>query len=146
MNSNYSLTLQIPVWFFLSESPRWLLSKGKTEEARALMMRMAKRNGKNIDLSQHVIKTAEVYESKNEVELGVADLFKTKDILIITIVMFFCWPIITMGYFGLGLSMTQLGGNIFVSFILGALVEVGFLIMHPNICNYFALTNSKTLF
>ena len=29
-----------------------------------------------------------------------------------------------MGYFGLGLSMTQLGGNIFIEFILGALVEV----------------------
>lgn len=29
-----------------------------------------------------------------------------------------------MGYFGLGLSMTQLGGNIFVEFILGAAVEV----------------------
>ena len=37
----------------------------------------------------------------------------------------FLWPIVTMGYFGLGLSMTQLGGNIFVSFILGALTEVG---------------------
>ena len=44
--------------------------------------------------------------------------------LIITVVMSFNWPIITMGYFGLGLSMTQLGGNIFVDFILGALVEV----------------------
>ena len=140
------MTLQIPVWFFLSESPRWLLSKGKTEEARALMMRMAKRNGKNIDLSQHVIKKPEIDGSEKEAELGVGDLFKTKDILIITIVMFFCWPIITMGYFGLGLSMTQLGGNIFVSFILGALVEVGFLIMHPNICNFFAWTNSKTFF
>ena len=31
----------------------------------------------------------------------------------------------TMGYFGLGLSMTQLGGNIFIEFILGAAVEAG---------------------
>merc|ERR1711911_219842 len=51
--------------------------------------------------------------------------FKTREMLIITVVMFFNWPIITMGYFGLGLSMTELGGNIFVDFILGALVEVG---------------------
>jgi OCT family organic cation transporter-like MFS transporter 4/5 len=108
----------------LPESPRWLISKGKTEEARSLMTRAAKRNGKNIDLSQHVIKTPEVDASKKTAELGFTDLFKTKDVLIITIVMFLCWPIITMGFFGLGLSMTQLGGNIFVSFILGAVVEV----------------------
>jgi len=121
--------IQIPVWFFLPESPRWLISKGKTEEARALMMRAAKLNGKNIDLSHHIIKAPKVDESNKVAELGFADLFKTKDILIITVVMFFCWPILTMGYFGLGLSMTQLGGNIFVSFILGAVVEIpGYLL------------------
>jgi len=113
--------VQIPLWFLLPESPRWLISKGKTEEARALMTQAAKRNGKIIDLSKHIIK---VDASEELDELGFSDLFKTKDILIITVVMFFCWPIITMGYFGLGLSMTQLGSNIFISFILGALVEV----------------------
>ena len=91
------------------------------------MMRAAKLNGKNIDLSHHIIKTQKNDEFNKVAELGFADLFKTKDVLIITVVMFFCWPILTMGYFGLGLSMTQLGGNIFVSFILGAVVEVNFL-------------------
>ena len=95
-----------------------------TEKARALMMKAAKQNGKSIDLSNHVIKNPKVDESAKQPELGFADLFKTKDILIITIVMFFCWPIITMGYYGLGLSMTKLGSNIFVTFILGAVVEV----------------------
>lgn len=125
------------MWFLLPESPRWLLSKGRTEEARALMTRIAERNGHKVDLSRHHGR-AELKEERSlesiiflsrgnflsPPELGFADLFRTRDILVITVVMFFCWPIITMGYFGLGLSMTQLGGNIFVSFILGALVEV----------------------
>ena len=34
-----------------------------------------------------------------------------------TIVMLFNWPIVTLGYFGLGLSMAELGDNIFVRFI-----------------------------
>ena len=92
------------------------------------MMKAAKQNGKIIDLSKHVIKAPKVEMSEKMPELGFADLFKTKDVLIITIVMFFCWPIITMGYYGLGLSMTQLGSNIFVTFILGALVEVNILL------------------
>jgi len=116
--------IQIPVWYFLPESPRWLIARGKTEQARALMMKAAKQNGKSIDLSNHVIKSPKVDESAKQPELGFADLFKTKDILIITIIMFFCWPIITMGYYGLGMSMTKLGSNIFVTFILGALVEI----------------------
>ena len=93
------------------------------------MMKAAKQNGKSIDLSNHVIKSPKIDESAKQPELGFADLFKTKDILIITIIMFFCWPIITMGYYGLGLSMTKLGSNIFVTFILGALVEVTILVL-----------------
>ena len=92
-------------------------------------MKAAKMNGKRIDLTHHIIKSPKVDESAKVPELGFADLFKTKDVLIITIVMFFCWPIITMGYYGLGLSMTQLGSNIFVTFILGALVEVSNMLM-----------------
>ena len=113
--------IQLPLWLMLPESPRWLISKGRVDEAKAIMTKGAKWNRKEVDLSG-LIKPSDCPDKHNE--LGFQDLFSSKDILIITIVMFFNWPIITMGYFGLGLSMTQLGGNIFVDFILGALVEV----------------------
>ena len=44
------------------------------------MTQAAKRNGKIIDLSKHIIK---VDASEESDELGFSDLFKTKDILII---------------------------------------------------------------
>ena len=116
--------IQLPLWLLMPESPRWLLSKGRLEEARTVMERAARWNSKTVDLSG--IKQEEEEEKADQhSELGFLDLFRSRDILIITIVMFFNWPIITMGYFGLGLSMTQLGGNIFIEFILGAAVEVG---------------------
>ena len=113
--------IQIPLWYILPESPRWLLSKGRVEEARVIMEKGARWNNIKVDLSD-LRNPAENVEKEDQ--LGFSDLFKTKEMLIITVVMFFNWPIITMGYFGLGLSMTELGGNIFVDFILGALVEV----------------------
>lgn len=113
--------IQIPLWYILPESPRWLLSKGRVEEARVIMEKGAKWNNKEVDLSALVNPAGNV---EKDDQLGFSDLFKTKEMLIITVVMFLNWPIITMGYFGLGLSMTELGGNIFVDFILGALVEV----------------------
>ena len=115
--------IQLPLWLLMPESPRWLLSKGRLEEARKVMERAARWNSKTVDLS--AIKHQVEDKPDLHTELGFLDLFRSRDILIITAVMFFNWPIITMGYFGLGLSMTQLGGNIFIEFILGAAVEAG---------------------
>jgi len=114
--------VQIPVWLLLPESPRWLLSKGREVEARALMTRAARMNGKPMDLSNHVIKTTEKEEDKIP-QLGVADLFDS-ELWMMTVAMIFLWPIVTLAYFGLGLSATQLGGDIFTTFILAALTEI----------------------
>ena len=97
------------------------------------MEKGAQWNNKKVDLSE-LRNPAENVEKEDQ--LGFSDLFKTKEMLIITVVMFFNWPIINMGYFGLGLSMTELGGNIFVDFILGALVEV-----RISICKMSAVMN-----
>ena len=40
--------------------------------------------------------------------------FRNRNITTMTVVMLFNWPIVTLGYFGLGLSMADLGDNVFV--------------------------------
>ena len=84
--------IQLPLWLVMPESPRWLLSKGRVEEARDVMRRAARWNGKTVDLSRLRRDEDNNNPDKGE-QLGLADLFRTKDIFIITIVMFFNWPI-----------------------------------------------------
>ena len=84
--------IQVPLWLLMPESPRWLMSKGRLEEAKVVMERAARWNKKTVDLSalRHEDEKDEM-EERNE--LGLMDLFRTKDMFIITLVMFFNWPI-----------------------------------------------------
>ncbi|XP_018024060.1 organic cation transporter-like protein, partial [Hyalella azteca] len=38
--------------------------------------------------------------------------------------MFFCWAVVTFMYYGLSLNSSNIGGNIFVNFILTMLIEI----------------------
>jgi len=116
--------IQYPLWFFIPESPRWLISKDRQQQAKQLIYKMAKFDKKKIDLEDVELLPSGETSSENIVELGFKDLFRTSEVRTITIVMLIVNPIISLGYYGLGLSMTQLGGDIFVSFIVGAAVEI----------------------
>ena len=114
--------LQLPILLLVPESPRWLLSKGRMTEAREVMRKAAQWNNKTVCLTE--LRQVSSQTAGEAVELGFADLFSSRDILLITVVMTLNWPIVTMGFFGLAFSSTHLGGNIFLDFILGACVEV----------------------
>ena len=57
--------IQLPLWFLLPESPRWLLSKGRVEEAKYIMMKGAKWNKREVDLSG-LKESTEITEMKDE--------------------------------------------------------------------------------
>ena len=83
--------MQVLLWLAMPETPRWLLSKGRVEEARTIMEKAARWNKKTVDLSGLGVRLEE--ETNKKDELGLLDLFRKRDILLITLVMFFNWPI-----------------------------------------------------
>nr|CAB3266140.1 solute carrier family 22 member 15-like [Phallusia mammillata] len=110
-------------YFYVPESPRWLYSQGRTNEAEKVLRYIAKYNGrtpKECDL----ITLAPKAVSKNEKakKYTVRDLFSFKEIAVRTIAMCYLWFVCSFSYYGL--TGGKLNPNIYLSLALSALVEL----------------------
>lgn len=128
-------------WKFLPESPRWLLSQNKYEEAYAVMASIARTNGKPVppDLMANLIafnvkkrrdslqpsSTFNVNDDKNtsDIEQGFFSIFKyprvRRNFLIITL----AWVANVCAYRGLTLNFENFYGNEFINWLLLSAVE-----------------------
>ncbi|XP_029924557.1 solute carrier family 22 member 5-like [Myripristis murdjan] len=118
--------LYIPFWWFIPESPRWLLTQGRVKEAEAVLRNAAKRN--KIKAPQDIFKdyNADMDKSqgKPEERHSVLDLVRTSNIRTATIILILVWSSLNIAYFCLSLNTSQLHGNPYVSCFLSAAVEV----------------------
>lgn len=118
-------------WFFLPESPRWLLSKGRFEEASKILETLARVNGKEIPSSfKQQLKQHTLYKrSKSEENLmrrnpGLRDLCRTPNMRLKTVLITFSWFVNEMVYVGLSYYGPSLGSNQYLSFFLSSAVEI----------------------
>jgi len=121
------------VWFLLPESPRWLITNEKWPQAKALILKAGKRN--KVTIPDHLlivhkettdtVNTASVKDEKDDGQYSLRDLFHPS-IRLMTGVMFVCWPVITLLYFGISYSVDKihLTDNVFLSYILISLIEI----------------------
>ncbi|XP_076836358.1 organic cation/carnitine transporter 2-like isoform X2 [Brachyhypopomus gauderio] len=116
--------IYIPLWWFIPESPRWLISQGRIEEAEAIVKEAAKRN--KVTAPEVIFKETEEEERKvkGEEPKSVLDLVKTSNIRQTTLILFLVWMTLSMGYFGLSLNTSRLHGDPFVNCFISAAIEV----------------------
>lgn len=123
-----ALCLELLLWFVIPESPRWLIANGRLEEASLLIEKAAKRNGVKLPPLEHspppvATDHKDLAAETTTGQYGLKDLMHPS-VRSITLVMFFCWPVVALVYFGLSMSMANLNGDLFTSFILSSLVEI----------------------
>ena len=125
------LALSIPlpifaiIYWFLPECPRWLLTKGRTDEANQILEKAIRINGK---LRSQELQLIDLNDTENEQETKeentIFDLIKTPNMRKITLIQWFNWFTVVLVYYGLTLNADSLiPGNVYINFSVGGLIE-----------------------
>ncbi|XP_038583187.1 solute carrier family 22 member 2-like [Micropterus salmoides] len=111
--------LCLSYYWFIPESPRWLLSQNKRSKAVEITEAMAKENKKT--LSKNIETLADDNADSNTASF--MDLIRTPKMRKHTFILSFNWFTSAVVYQGLIMRLGILGGNIYVDFLISGLVE-----------------------
>jgi len=128
----------ILISFFLPRSPRWLYSKGLYDESEEVLKKMAHKNGAKFDmvewervLSESLKEEVESSPSTFEILNGFLENRCSRILL-------FCnmsvWMSISLVYFGLILNSGNLGIDIYLSNLMGGIMEFLSCILSLFVC------------
>ncbi|KAJ4929519.1 hypothetical protein JOQ06_018543, partial [Pogonophryne albipinna] len=133
--SSLPCLLYLPLWTFIPESPRWLLSQGKVEEAEAIVRKAAKWNKVKVPNIIFQDYSGDEKNAQPKEKANVLDLLRKSSMRTTTLIFCFVFFCSTTGYFGLSLNTAQLHANPYISCFISAAVEVpayisSWLILH----------------
>ncbi|XP_040920316.1 solute carrier family 22 member 2-like [Toxotes jaculatrix] len=119
--------LFLSYYWFIPESPRWLLSQNKKSKAVKVTEDMAKENKKT--LSKNIETLTD--ENADSCTASFLDLIRTPKMRKHTFILSYNWFTSAVVYQGLIMRLGILGGNVYIDFLISGLVEfpAAFLIL-----------------
>ncbi|XP_017856298.1 PREDICTED: organic cation transporter protein [Drosophila arizonae] len=124
-------------YWIVPESARWLLSKGRKDEAFVIIEKAARVNGVEIpsEIYAQLVDEAEEINRKNALAAAqpaasVFDLLRYPNLRRKTLLIFFDWFVNSGVYYGLSWNTNNLGGNQLLNFVISGAVEIpGYLLL-----------------
>ncbi|XP_067674282.1 organic cation transporter protein-like [Haliotis asinina] len=119
------LVLSVPTvlflayYWFIPESPRWLITKRKYEMAKGILQRAAKVN--KVTLSSDLFSGKVLDSTKSE---PIWKIFTSLTLLSRCVIVFINWLVCSLGYYGLGLNVASLGGSVYANGLIAGTTEV----------------------
>ncbi|XP_070568360.1 organic cation transporter protein-like [Ptychodera flava] len=132
---NLPCILLLSYWWIVPESPRWLLSKGKTEEAEKVIRRLGRLNGRpvpddlygeswNPDKTINIDTDRQVNNEDRKSYCEMLDLLRLPNMRKKTLILVYGWVIINLHYYGLAFNTSNLGGSDYVNCFVSGAVEI----------------------
>lgn len=154
---NFQIVLSLPTlgfviyWWVMPESVRWLIRKGRNEEAKRYIMDKVARENRAMISEGMVDEMINAEKRKYEGEessscTGILDLLSYPVMRRRAFNIFFQWFVISGSYYGLSLGASDLsGGNPYISFILSAAVEIPAYLINIAVMNRPFFGRKRTL-
>jgi len=105
--------------WILPESPRWLISQARFDEAEAVFRTASKMNGVELPAKLQFKKLV-----GEKTSYSIVDLVRTPRIRKRTFVLWYCWFVVCLVFYGLSLGASNLAGDPYLNFATMGLVEV----------------------
>ncbi|ELU12833.1 hypothetical protein CAPTEDRAFT_83226, partial [Capitella teleta] len=123
----YTWPLLVAIPFLIlgiDESPRWLVSKGRDEEAIEILGRILRINKGQDHVLPKNLNFKEVHElQKSETQASYLELFKTSSMRTKTLILGLCWFTVSLITYGLNMNAGRLPGSVFFNYMMFAAVD-----------------------
>ncbi|PNF38357.1 hypothetical protein B7P43_G10529 [Cryptotermes secundus] len=113
-------------WWFIPESPRWLMAVGRDMEALRIFESAARWNNRDVTAVKEAVQRtrSEREDFGGDRKATLADLMRTPNLRRNSLSLFFSWFMAGLSFFGFSQTLSKVGGNVFVTTVIAGIIGV----------------------